>query len=119
MSQDNLMVVNDEEIDMLIADILEYAENIKKVFQQMEGTVINTKDSFLFAYTEKVYEYFGNLKQGFDVTLTNILNYVEDLKLVKANFENIDLVATKLMQRQTMEWVDRKNAIALESTSAK
>lgn len=119
MSQDNLMVVNDEEIDMLITDILEYAENIKKVFQQMEETVINTKDSFLFAYTEKVYEYFGNLKQGFDVTLTNILNYVEDLKLVKANFENIDLVATKLMQRQTMEWVDRKNAIALESTSAK
>ena len=40
MSQDNLMVVNDEEIDMLIADILEYAENIKKAFPK-EGMKSN------------------------------------------------------------------------------
>lgn len=87
----NIKGINEEALDKLIFDILEYIEKLNKEFEKVETLVTQSNDYYKSENATNILTKFKLSQNNFKIMINNLIKYSEDLAKVKENISNFDI----------------------------
>ena len=88
MMQDKIIGINETRLEKLTLEIIDYADKINKIFNQLQLLLDETNKCFITSEGNEFRKKFQNQLYNYQTINQNILSYVGDLVKVKEIYKN-------------------------------
>ena len=109
--KDVLYGINEDELNNLSLEIIDYADRISEIFDRITDCVDRIHSQYDGEPVNKIISNYQNLAEYYPIIKGNIISYSDDLiELIKKLNEN-DKYFTTLFQEYTDETINKKKSI--------
>lgn len=107
MSNKDWNGISETGIDKLMMDIIDYAEKMNQILNNISNLVEDTKEFYDCDSGEKFRNRYGELQQSFSTVNKNILSYNTDLLNVKLDYLNREVYLTENLNKSSSTVISR------------
>lgn len=95
----DIIGTNDEGLNNLTLEIRSYKDEISNIFNSLEDSVVNLRDSYKCEAGSVFDQKFNNLKRNFPILKNNLDTYADDLIRAKDNHSKVDLNSVRTIEQ--------------------
>lgn len=90
MGKSDNTAINEAKIDNCVIELTNYVEKLKKVFINLDEAINSTSNYYQTEEGIKLRNKFSIFKDNFDITVNNMISYIDELKAVKREFNMLN-----------------------------